>query len=112
MDDDSEPVGDGGDTILYDYLKHLTSLCLFSLAGVAALADKIHGRSAASVIIALVVIGMAAFSSFLATGMIVEARFGRKPLRGNINLFRHAAPLLLSVGVGMFLFLFVQSLKP
>ena len=112
MTDEDPPVGGDGDAMLYDYLKHLTSLCLFSLAGVAALAGKVTGRSATSVTIALVVIGLAAFSSFYATGLIVEARFSGKPIKGNINIFRHAAPLLLSIGIGMFLYLFVRSTKP
>ncbi|USU04659.1 hypothetical protein NF699_16715 [Sphingomonadaceae bacterium OTU29LAMAA1] len=110
MNDDDAQAGTSGDAMLYDYLKHLTSLCLFSLAGVAALADKVHGRSAVSVVMALVVIGVAAFSSFFATGLIVEARFSGKPLTGKINLYRHASPLLLSVGLGMFLYLYVKSL--
>lgn len=112
MDDENTPVARDGEAVLYDYLKHLTSLCLFSLGGVAALADKVHGRSAVQVIMALTVIGLAAFSSFYATGLIVEARFSGKPLKANINLYRHAAPLLLSVGIGMFLYLFVKSQTP
>ena len=112
MNDENPPVGGDGETFLYDYLKYLTSLCLFSLAGVAALAGKVTGRSPVSLTIALVVIGLAALSSFYASAMIVEARFAGKPIKGNLNLYRHAAPLLLSVGLGMFLYLFVKSLKP
>jgi hypothetical protein len=111
MDDDNTPVGGNGEAFLYDFLKHLTSLCLFSLAGVTALAGKVSGRSTVSLTIALVVIGLAAFSSFYASAMIVEARFSGKPIKGNINVYRHAAPLLLTVGLGMFLFLFVTSMK-
>lgn len=108
IDDDASAAGDG-ETVLYDYLKHLTALCLFSLGGVAALADKVHGRSAISLVIALGAIGLAAFSSFVATGMIVEARLAGKPLGGGIRLYRHASPLLLSIGIGMFVYLFIES---
>ena len=55
IDEDAPPSGDG-EEMLYDYLKHLTSLCLFSLGGVAALADKVHGRSRVPLVIALAVI--------------------------------------------------------
>jgi hypothetical protein len=111
MNDDEKPAHGDGEAMLYDYLKHLTSLCLFSLAGVAALAGKVPDRSAKSIIIALVVIGLAAFSSFYATGMIVEARFSGKPIQRNLKIYRHAAPLLLTVGIGMFLYLFASSIK-
>ncbi|HEX9953642.1 MAG TPA: hypothetical protein VGB48_00295 [Allosphingosinicella sp.] len=111
MNDENTPASGDGQAFLYDYLKHLTSLCLFSLAGVAALGGKVTGRSTVSLTIALVVIGLAAFSSFFASAMIVEARFSGKPIKGNINVYRHAAPVLLSVGLGMFLYLFVGSMK-
>lgn len=112
MNEEDAPAGRDGHAMLYDYLKHLTSLCLFSLAGVAALAGKVDARSTVSLIIALIVIGLAAFSSFLATGMIVEARVSGKPVANSMNLYRHASPLLLSVGLGAFLYLFVGSLRP
>jgi hypothetical protein len=108
IDEDAPPAGDG-EAVLYDYLKHLTSLCLLSLGGVAALADKVHGRSAISIVVALIVIGLAAASSFLATGMIVDARLSGKPLGRGIGLYRHASPILLSIGVGMFVYLFLES---
>lgn len=112
MNDENAPTAFAGEAVLYDYLKHLTSLCLFSLAGVAALVDKVHGRSAVSVIIALVVIGLATFCSFYATSLIVDSRLAGKPLNGGINLYRHASPLLLSIGIGMFLYLFLTSRTP
>lgn len=111
MNDEDEPVTHDGQAIMYDYLKYLTTLCLFSLGGVAALADKVTGRSAVSVVIAITVIGLAAFSSFVASGMIAEARFTGKPIKGNLDLYRRASPFLLSIGLGMFLYLFVRSLK-
>ncbi len=108
MEDDTQPSADG-DALLYDYLKHVTSLCLFALGGVLALAEKVQGKSARAVVVAASVIALAAFCSFIASGLVVEARRAGSPLKGNINLYRHASPLLLSVGVGMFLYLFAKS---
>ena len=110
-DDDGEPIAHDGQAILYDYLKHLTTLCLFTLGGVAALADKVSGRQALLVVMAMVVIGMAAFSSFIASGMIVDARYNRQPIKAHFDKYRHAAPLLLSVGLGMFMYLFFRALR-
>ncbi len=108
MEDDTQPAADG-DALLYDYLKHITSLCLLALGGVLALAEKVQGKSTRSVVVAASVIALAAFCSFIATGMIVEAQRSGRPPKGNINVYRHASPILLSVGVGMFLYLFAKS---
>lgn len=111
MSDEDEPVSHDGQAVMYDFLKHLTTLCLFSLGGVAALADKLPGRSALLVVLAMGVIGLAAFCSFIASSMIAESRFSGKPVQRGWNMYRHASPLLLTVGLGMFLFLFVKSLR-
>jgi hypothetical protein len=112
MDDEDAPPDQRGDAMLYDYFKHLTSLCLFSLAGVAALADKVHGRSTTLVLMTLLVIGLAGFSSFVATGLVVTSLRSGTPLDRNIHLYRHTTAMLLAVGIGMFLYVFVTSLKP
>jgi hypothetical protein len=108
MEDDTPPAVDG-DALLYDYMKHLTSLCLLALGGVLALAEKVQGKSARSVVVAAGVIALAAFCSFITSGMIVEMRRSGRPPKGNINIYRHASPVLLSVGLGMFLYLFAKS---
>ncbi len=99
-----------GDSLLYDYFKHITSLCLLSLAGVAALSEKVHGRSTVLVILALLVIGATGFGSFLATGLIVASKTGGKPLDRTIHFYRTGAPVLLSFGIGVFLYVFLQSM--
>lgn len=109
MDEEETSTNHDGATLLYDYFKHLTALCLFSLGGVAALADKLAARSLLPLVLTFLVIGLAGFASFYATGNIVDARFTGKPIPKDINRYRHAAPLLLSVGLGMFLYLFVMS---
>ncbi|WP_010542600.1 hypothetical protein [Sphingomonas elodea] len=109
MEDEETPADHDGAALLYDYFKHLTGLCLFSLGGVAALTDKVAGRSLVLLIITFLVIGLAGLISFTATGSIVDSRAKGKPIRRDITYCRHAAPLMLSVGLGMFLYLFVTA---
>ncbi len=111
MSDHDEPIAHDGQAILYDYLKYLTTLCLFSLGGVAALAEKVSGRQALLVVVAMGVIGLAAFSAFVASGMIVEARYTKQPIKAHFDRYRHAAPLLLSIDLGRFMYLFFRSLR-
>lgn len=97
-----------GETMLYDYFKHLTSLCLFSLGGVLALAQNARVGLLVAV---LLVIGSAAMLSFSGASAVVEARFKGKPLSKYANAYRVGSPILLSVGLGMFLYLFTTTLK-
>ena len=112
MDEEDEVPGAGdGETLLYDFFKHLTSLSLLSLGGVLALSDKLSGRAATLLIGALGIIGVALIFSFTGSSQIVEARFKGRPLHKSIEICRIAAPILLSLGLGMFLYLFVKTLK-
>lgn len=116
MTEDDEPAeaAGGGDTdpIVYDYFKFLTSLCVLSLGGVLALADKVgpEGRGRELLVGALVVICAAGLFAFTSIGEIVRARSRREPLRPAAKRYQSLAPMLLSIGLGMFTYLFVRSL--
>ena len=101
----------GGEALLYDYFKHLTQLSLFSLGGVLALAGPAHGGRWL-LIGALVVIGSSALISFSGAGEIVRTRFHGKPTARYLDFYRISAPLLLSLGLGIFLYLFIKTLGP
>lgn len=109
MEEDELSTDHDGAGLLYDYFKHLTALCLFSLGGVAALAEKVAARSLVLLVLTFAVIGLAGFTSFFATGSIVDSRCTGRLIRKDITAYRHAAPLLLAFGLGMFLYLFVKS---
>ncbi|MBB3911785.1 hypothetical protein [Sphingomonas desiccabilis] len=94
--------------LLYDYFKHLTSLCVLSLGGVLALADK--GTKPVLLVAVLVVIGGAALLSFGGTSEIVRARFAQAKPSKYLNLYRIGTPTLLSIGLGMFLYIFIRTL--
>ncbi len=109
-----ETNGGQGDTdpIVYDFYKFLTSLCVFSLGGVLALADKIgpEGRGKELLVGALIVICIAGLFAFTAVGEIVRARSRGEPLRPGTRFYQSAAGILLAFGLGMFTYLFVRSL--
>jgi hypothetical protein len=110
IEDEDGPVR-GGEALLYDYFKHLTSLCLISLGGVVALIDKAKGVSPVIQMGVLASIGLAALLSFSGASEIVRAGFHREPLSKYLNACRVSAPVLLSVGLGMFLWIFMKTLR-
>jgi hypothetical protein len=113
MTDEDEALEPGPDALamLYDSFKHVTSLCLFSLAGGVALADKAAGRWAVMLIAALVMIGVAAAISLSGTGMIVDARLeGRKTIP-NLRFHRTVPGILLAAGIGVLLYVFARSMR-
>ena len=110
-EDETTEAGADGATLLYDYFKHLTSLCILSLGGVLALIPNARGLKPGLIIAVLVVLGLAALLSFAGTSEIVRARFLNSPLQKTVNMCRVAAPALLSIGVGMFVYLFARTLQ-
>jgi hypothetical protein len=110
IDEELVSAGDG-EALLYDYFKHLTSLCIVSLGGVLALVPLSKKLSAPAILMVLVVLAAAALLSFSGAGEIVRARFLRKPVHKSINFCRIAAPVLLAIGVGMFVYLFTRTLQ-
>lgn len=100
-----------GDLLLYDYFKHLTTLSLLVLGGILTLAQTKGGSEMKlpGVLIVVGVVTLAGVISFSGSGEIARAHFhGETPKR--VDLYRKAAPAVLSVGVGMFLFLFRKAL--
>ena len=110
-DEESASNNRDGELLLYDHYKHVTSLCLFSLAGGVALADKAQGRWAVMLVIALVLIGTAAMVSFTVSGQIVESRLSGRTISQHRSFSGKLPGLLLSVGIGMLLYIFTRSLK-
>lgn len=110
-DGDDLPGAPDGWMMLYDSFKHVTSLCLFTLAGGVALQDKAEGRWAVMLVVALVMIGVAGLISFAATGQIVDARLAGRTTIPNLRFSRAAPGMLLSVGIGILLYIFTRSLR-
>ena len=97
--------------LLYDFFKHLTSLSLLTLGGVLAIAQAVDKSDVkpAMLIAVLIVISAAGICAFVGAGEIVRKRYtGTTP--HNVEFYRKAAPVLLALGVGMFLGVYVDSL--
>jgi hypothetical protein len=100
-----------GDLVLYDYFKHLTTLSLLILGGVLTLSQTDQGAEMKlpTVLMVVGVVTLAGVISFSASGEIARAHFhGEEPKR--VDLYRKAAPMILLLGIGMFLFLFGKAL--
>ena len=104
--------GDGdAELLLYDFFKHLTSLSLLTLGGVLAIAQGADKADVKPVmlIVVLVIIASAGVCSFVGAGEIVSKRYTGSA-SSKIDFCRKAAPALLSLGVGMFLGVYVDAL--
>lgn len=107
----SEAPNRQGDLVLYDYFKHLTTLSLLVLGGILTLTQTDRGAEMKlpGVLIVVGVVTLAGVVAFSGSGEIARAHFhGEAPKR--VDLYRKAAPVILSVGVGMFLFMFRKAL--
>lgn len=107
----SEAPNRPGDLILYDYFKHLTTLSLLILGGILTLTQTDRGAEMKlpTVLMVVGVVTLAGVISFTASGEIARAHFHGEPPK-RVDLYRKAAPAVLSVGIGMFLFLFGKAL--
>lgn len=102
-----------GAAYLYDYFKHLTSLSILTLGGVLAISQREGAAPAAAKMYSVVgFVALAAVLAFSGTGAIVRQQsIGKAPGKWfNPNFYRIAAPAALSLGVGMFLALYLEGL--
>ena len=117
MDDDSNPPGSrpdaapDGELLLYDFLKHLTSLALLTLGGILIVAGTVDKADVKPIVLiaVLVVVSASGVLSFAGASEIVKKRYTGSTTH-NLDFYRKAAPMLLAIGAGMFLSLFADSL--
>jgi hypothetical protein len=105
--------GQDGDLLLYDFFKHLTSLALLTLGGVLVVIQDVDPKDVKPimVIIDIAVISLSGILAFSGSSEIARARFTGAPAAPSLEFLRKAAPITLTVGVGMFLAMFVDSLS-
>ena len=98
--------------LLYDFFKHLTTLSLLTLGGIVTLSQMADPSDVKrwSVIASLMLVAGGGVSAFSGAGEIVRARYSGTPIHRTVNFNRIAAPILLAVGAGMFLSMFVDML--
>ena len=117
-DDDSNllaseaPQNRQGELVLYDYFKHLTTLSLLVLGGILTISQTAKGAAmkAPGAMIVAGVVTLAGVIAFSGASEIARAQAqGDEPKR--LELYRKSAPVVLSLGVGMFLFMFQKVLR-
>lgn len=108
------PKTDDGATFLYDYFKHLTSLSVLTLGGVLGISQREGSSPSQATMYAIVAcVALAAVLAFSGSSAIVRKKSTGTLAAGkwlNLNFYRIAAPAALSLGVGMFLALYLKGL--
>lgn len=112
-EDEKIPPAHDSDGLLYDWFKHLTSLSMLTLGGVLTIsqlpqADDIKKPVLTGILIGVAAAGVAAFSG---AEQIVQARTTGTPLPRLVGFLQKAAPALLGMSVGAFLYTFVKAIN-
>ena len=105
QDADSEP-----DLLIYDFLKHITSLSLVSIGGVLAMPEALDRPIepiAMGVILLLIAFGGAMALHGLEA--ITKARSLGKPMPKSLKRYRSLASGSLAIGVGAFISFFTMT---
>jgi hypothetical protein len=102
-----------GELLLYDFFKHLTSLVLLTLGGLLLVIKDFDPKDVKPffVIAAIVLISGAGVLSYSGASEIVRARYTRTKAKRSLQVYRILAPVLLSLGFGVSLSMFVDSLN-
>ncbi|WP_310467813.1 hypothetical protein [Sphingomonas sp.] len=109
--DDSGPPGPDREAMLYDWFKHLTSMSLLALGGVLSLSQLSAAADIkrSTLILVLVLLGVAGVMAFSAADQIVHARTKGEPLPRQVLWMQRATPAVLGMGLGAFLYVFVKA---
>lgn len=113
--DSDSPIPEGSKSraalLLYDWFKHMTTLSLITLGGLLSIlqAGKADVRPGLLEAIILL-IAVAGIIGFDGQSRILKAELANEPLPNVLKWFRRVAVWSYSLGVGMFLTLFVESM--
>jgi len=97
--------------LLYDYFKHLSSLVLFALGGLLLVLKDFDARDARPQIVAacFLMISMSGILAFGGSWGIVRCRLKGKPMNREVIMAQWGAPILLALGLGLFLAIFLHK---
>ena len=110
--DEEKPHGTGRVAMLYDWFKHLTTLSILALGGVLSLSQSRDADlKTTTLVIVVIFIGSAGIAAFTAAEKIMGAVANDEPLPASVGWLQKAAPALLGMGVGAFLYVFLQALN-
>jgi hypothetical protein len=97
----------------YDFFKHMTSLVLITLGGMLILVKDFDPGDIKPVFVlaAVVLIGSSGAMAYSGSSEIVRARSTGTPTKRSLRIYARVAPLVLAVGLGIFLAMFLDSLN-
>lgn len=100
------------DILLYDYSKHLLSLAILGIGGVASLAQSTQGQNIPAPVISMVIgfLAVAGFCALSCTAMILRARQDDKPTPPKAWSYSRGAMMFLGMSVGSFLTIWIMEL--
>jgi hypothetical protein len=100
---------DDDELLVYDYFKHLTTLSLVALGGVLSISTSIPGISPKSIIVIVVLLGIAGAVSLAALDVIVNERIYNRPIPRYIRYLRMVSVCFFGVGIGYFISVVVEG---
>ena len=105
--------GTYGETLLYDYAKHLTGLSLLALGGVLSITQATDSAEIKTSVISLVVVflALAGVMAFSTASSLVAARAVGTPPKPYLPKVVRAATGSFGVGMGAFLAMWLDMLK-
>jgi hypothetical protein len=116
IEDEHQPPGSDGvrdkAMLLYDYAKHLLSLALLGIGGIASLAQSPLGREVAGPKVALLLGAFAAagFFALSCSAAILRAHRRDQPVPESAWWCQQGAMASLGIGVGAFMAVWVDAL--
>lgn len=114
--DSESPIPEGSQSraalLLYDWFKHMTTLSLITLGGLLSILQAGNADVRPGFLEAIIIlIALAGIIGFDGQSRILKAELVGQPLPSMLNWFRRVAVWSYSLGVGMFLTLFVESIR-
>jgi hypothetical protein len=113
--DSESPIPEGSKSratlLLYDWFKHMTTLSLITLGGLLSMLQAGEADVRAGFLEAIIIlIAVAGVIGFDGQSRILKAELAGEPLPKWLKWFRRVAVYSYSLGVGLFLSLFVESI--
>lgn len=112
MIEEGQPPGRDKDALLYDYAKHLLSLALLGVGGVASITQSPLGRDiqGGQVAIVLGAFALAGLCALSCSATILRAYQRDTPVPRSAWWYHQGAMLWLGAGVGGFLLTWIDAL--
>lgn len=102
-----------GESLLYDFAKFLTTLSILALGGVLTLTQTVDRSDIKTfnIVTAIVAIALAGTLAVTTANSIAYARASGQALPRNLHRYTVAAMALLGMGMGVFLFMWMDTLN-